>query len=99
MIKWLIEPALPPGLNMDMLSGIIAGTPAIASPPVVVSVVAESLGGKSKAFVLPPIEIQLNEEDIQREVDALLSKFDPCPFTVNEPVNEEDVTTILKVCN
>ena len=99
VIKWLVEPALPSGLSMDMLSGIISGTPATASPPVVLSVVAESLGGKSKPFVLPPIEIQLNEEDIQREMDALLSKFDPCPFTVNEPQNEEDMSAILKVYN
>jgi hypothetical protein len=99
VIKWIVEPALPPGLSMDVLSGIISGTPAAASPPVALSVVAESLGGKSKPFVLPPIEIQLNEEDIQREVDDLLSKFDPCPFIVNEPKNEEDMSAILKVHN
>lgn len=98
VIKWLVQPALPSGLTLDVLSGIISGTPAIASAPVVLSVVAESLGGKSKPFVLPPIEIQLNDDDIQREVNALLCKFDPCPFTVKEPVNEDDVSTILKVC-
>jgi hypothetical protein len=96
VIKWTVEPLLPPGLTIDS-RGVISGSPTIAAPPVAVTVVAESTGGKSKQFVMPPIEIQLNEDDIKLEMDALVSKFDPCPFVVRAPNNEDDMSAILKV--
>ncbi len=96
VVKWHVSPALPPGLSIDS-RGVISGTPSTAAPAVIISVVAESSGGKSKAFTLPPIEIQLNEQDIERELSAQSSKFDPCPQSFKAPQNEDDMSLILKV--
>ena len=70
---------------------------AAAAAPVLISVVAQSAGGKSKAYTLPPIEILLSELDMKQEIESLLATCDFCPNVTNAPKTEEDMTAILKV--
>jgi hypothetical protein len=94
--NWHVNPALPQGLSIDS-KGVISGTAVAAAAPVLISVVAQSAGGKSKAYTLPPIEILLSELDMKQEIESLLATCDFCPNVTNAPKTEEDMTAILKV--
>jgi hypothetical protein len=83
VFRWSIAPPLPLGLEFCQTTGMISGTPQLRSVPVTYSVVAESLGGKSKPCEIPQVEIRLSEEQIQsvvfkykQEFEALLSPLE-----------------------
>ncbi len=46
---YAISPALPPGLELDMTTGIISGAPAVLSPEVSYTVTATNTGGSATA--------------------------------------------------
>jgi hypothetical protein len=94
---WHVSHALPHGLSIDR-KGVISGVPLTAAAPVHIAVIAESAGGKSKAFSLPSIEILLSEHDMKLEMELHLATCDFCPHVTGSPKTEEDMTAILKVC-
>ena len=55
---YTIKPSLPKGLVFDETTGIISGTPAIASPSTVYSVSAYNSGGRSTTTVSIQVKLQ-----------------------------------------
>lgn len=49
--RYAVSPVLPAGLVLDTASGVIAGTPSIATPPAVYVVTGENAGGSATARV------------------------------------------------
>jgi uncharacterized repeat protein (TIGR01451 family) len=65
--SYAIAPALPDGLTIDAMAGVISGTPTMLSPGASYTVTASNTGGSTTAVVtitvvdLPPIELTYSE--------------------------------------
>eukprot|EP01052_Picozoa_sp_SAG31_P007919 SAG31_NODE_388_length_16371_cov_5.228982_6_plen_1081_part_00 len=99
VIKWHISPTLPAGLLMCPDAGIITGTPATPTAKVCYTVEAESLGGKSKPFVIKDIEVMLSDALIAQKVQEYRAKFVATVAVISkqsEPTDEPSLDDLLK---
>jgi alpha-tubulin suppressor-like RCC1 family protein len=76
--EYQITPALPSGLTLDMISGILAGTPLVVSPETTYTVTATNSGGSTQ------VQLTLTVNDVPPS--NLRYAVNPAAYAVNMPI-------------
>ena len=74
VVSWSVSPALPTGLVLDTVTGVISGTPTVISPSTVYTVTATNAGGSNSTTVT----IEVND------VPPSLLAYNPSAFTLSK---------------
>ncbi|HLP05632.1 MAG TPA: YDG domain-containing protein, partial [Paludibacter sp.] len=82
--NYSVSPALPAGLSLDAASGVISGTPEVASAMTTYQVVASDGLGNSTSFQL---QITVNDPGTPDTAPSNLSYAGPVVFTVDVPID------------
>jgi uncharacterized delta-60 repeat protein len=73
-----VTPALPAGLRLDPMTGILSGTPSVISPATTYTVTATNTGGSTTCLLLITVR--------EAAPSALVYATNPTAYTINIPI-------------